>query len=368
MNPSNSNTESISEERTMNKVRPLGRSTHLTPPNRFEKTHIEIDENNRRMQTKFFRDNSQNILTENNSPDIDFRYSLNPYRGCEHGCIYCYARPTHEYLGFSAGLDFETKIVIKHNAAQLLEKTFQKHSWKPQTIALSGNTDCYQPVERKLKLTQECLRIFLGFQNPVSIITKNHLVMRDVDILSKLAAMDLVSVTVSVTTLLPELATAMEPRASGPNKRLETIEYLSRKGIPVGVNVAPIIPGLNEEEIPSILRAASERGAKWASYVLLRLPGSTKPLFLDWLNRSMPNRSSKVVHAIKNLRKGQLSDPQFGSRMEGIGKRAKLLQKYFQIASKACGLSNSYYKLSNHQFIRYQQCQLDLFLTKSNYA
>ena len=241
-----------------------GRASQSNLPNRFEKFHIDEDffddkyfedtEDENKTVTEFFRDDSKTVLTENSSPDVKAKFSINPYRGCEHGCIYCYARPTHEYLGFSSGLDFESKIMVKHNAPDLLRKEFMKKSWRPQPVFFSGNTDCYQPVERKLKLTRSCLEVFCEFRNPVLIITKNSLIKRDIDILKELSDLNLVKTVVSVTTLDAELQRKMEPRTSSPARRLDTIEFLSSHGIPTGVNIAPIIPGLTDKEIPEILK------------------------------------------------------------------------------------------------------------------
>jgi len=229
--------------------------------NRFEQIRIELeptdDEPPRRVPTHFYRDHAKTILAENNSPDIGFRFSLNPYRGCEHGCSYCYARPSHEYLSFSAGLDFETKIMVKERAPELLREKLSSRSWEPQVVALSGNTDCYQPVERKLEITRRCLQVFADYRNPVSMITKSDLVMRDIDILKQLAAHDAVAVNVSVTSLSSELAGKLEPRAARPNRRLKAIEALAAAGIPVGVLIGPVIPGLNDTEIPAIVAAAA---------------------------------------------------------------------------------------------------------------
>ena len=277
-----------------------GRAAGFNTPNRFEPLHLEPDPAEpgeegfeERVPTRYLIDASRSILAENDSPDVGFRFSLNPYRGCEHGCVYCYARPTHEYLGFSAGLDFETKILVKEQAPELLEAALRKRSWQPQVVALSGNTDCYQPVERRLQLTRRCLEVFLRFRNPVSLITKNHLVTRDLDILERMAALDLVHVTLSITSLDRRLTAAMEPRTSRPERRLQALEELSRAGVPAGVNVAPLIPGLNDSEAPAILEAAAARGARWANYILVRLPGAVRPLFLDWLQRHYPDRAEQ---------------------------------------------------------------------------
>ena len=314
---------------------PKGRSAAVNTPNRFESLHLEIDPSldadlmnggeRNRVPTQYFVDHSRSILSKNDSPDVGFRFSLSPYWGCEHGCIYCYARPTsHEYLGFSAGLDFETKIVVKEDAPQLLEQTFRKKSWEPQTIALSGNTDCYQPLERHLKLTRRCLEVFLRFRNPVTIITKNHLVTRDLDLLQELAQLNLVNVTLSVTSLRPELTSILEPRTSHPKLRLKAMDTLARNGIPVGVNIAPLIPGLNDEEIPAILKACSSRGAQWANYIMVRLPGQVRPLFVDWLERNIPDRAAKVISRIREVREGHLSEPLSTDHFRATGTEGQL--------------------------------------------
>ena len=322
---------------------PRGRSAAVNTPNRFEPLHLELDddlidpEQPYRVPTQYFVDSSRSVLAANDSPDVGFRFSLNPYRGCEHGCIYCYARPSHEYLGFSAGLDFETRILVKEDAPQLLAQALSKKSWVPQPVALSGNTDCYQPVERHLKLTRQCLEVFLEYGNPVTIITKNHLVTRDADLLQELARDDLVHVTLSVTSLRPELTSILEPRTSRPKLRLKAIDTLADIGIPVGVNVAPLIPGLNDEEIPAILKACSHRGARWANYIMVRLPGQVRPLFVDWLERNLPERARKVIGRIREVRDGQLSDPRFGSRLRGQGQLADLVAEFFEINRRRCG-------------------------------
>src|SRR5436190_323573 len=263
---------------------PRGRGAGANPANRFEALHFEPDQDwnpadDPALSTRFFRDQSATIINYNDSPDIGFDASLNPYRGCEHGCIYCYARPTHEYLGFSAGLDFESRIMVKENAPELLRRELSSPKWKPQVIAMSGVTDCYQPIERKLKLTRRCLEVLAEFCNPVVIITKNFLVTRDIDLLSELARQHAAGVFVSLTTLDAEVRRVMEPRTSPPGARLEAIKRLSQASIPVGVLLAPTIPGLTDHEIPSLLEAAAAAGARTASYVMLRLPYAVAPLF-----------------------------------------------------------------------------------------
>ena len=309
---------------------PRGRATGLRPKNRFEQLHVDQDPE-QNIDTEYFVDASRSVLAANTSPDVGFTYSLNPYRGCEHGCVYCYARPSHEFLGWSAGVDFESRILVKSDAPDLLDRALREKRWKPQTVALSGNTDCYQPVERRLELTRRCLAVFFQHRNPVTIITKNHLVTRDVDILRQLSRYNLVTVTLSVTSLVPELAKRMEPRASGPRGRLRAIEELARHEIPVGVNIAPLIPGLNDPEIPSILRECRDRGARWASYILLRLPGAVQPIFVEWLDRNYPERSGRVLNKLRMLRDGALSDARFGTRMSGTGKHAELIESFFNL-------------------------------------
>ena len=325
----------------MNNQNIKGRGSQFNLPNRFEEIHLDHSEHDeipadefgaeeKKIPTVFYNDHSRSVLVKNNSPDLGLGYSINPYRGCEHGCIYCYARPTHEYLGFSAGLDFETKIMVKQDAAELLEKEFLKKSWVPQSVFFSGNTDCYQPVEKKLEITRKCLEVFLKFRNPVSVITKNALVQRDIDILKELSKLNLIRVVISITTLKKELQRKMEPRTSSPTMRLQTIEFLTDNGISTAVNVAPIIPGLTDEEIPSILKAASERGAKLAGRVMLRLPHSVKELFTDWVGREFPDRADKILNRIRNLHGGKLYDSSFGTRLTGEGRWAETVQRIFE--------------------------------------
>ncbi|TAK50590.1 MAG: PA0069 family radical SAM protein [Bacteroidetes bacterium] len=344
-----------------------GRGSSYNTPNRFEKLHLEPleieweDNDEKKLPTQFFKDTTKTILAKNDSPDIPFTYGINPYRGCEHGCIYCYARPSHEYLGFSAGLDFETKIMVKEDAPVLLEKEFQKKSWQPQMISLSSNVDCYQPIERKLQITRRLLQVFLKYRNPVGVITKNHLITRDVDILQELASLNLVHTIISITSLNDELIRSMEPRTSPPAKRLEAIQLLAEHNIPVGVNVAPIIPGLNDEEIPAILKEASVRGATSAGWILVRLPWAVKPLFLDWLQRTMPDRAAKIINRIKDTRDGELSDPNFGSRMRGEGEIAHTIRQLFKVNCEKYGFNKKTFYVSTEHFVREQHGQLNMF-------
>jgi len=345
-----------------------GRSASYNTPNRFEKTYLEpidvdvpYEDDVPPIPTTFYTDSSKTILARNDSPDIPFTFSTNPYRGCEHGCIYCYARPSHEYLGFSAGLDFETKIMVKPEAPRLLDETLKKKSWQAQVVAFSGNTDCYQPLERKLELTRKCLEVFLKYRNPVGLITKNALVERDIDILREMAALNLIHVLLSITTLDAELARTMEPRISSPVNRLKAIERLASNGIKVGVNVAPIIPGLTDEEIPSILKAASEHGATSAGHILLRLPGPVEPLFLDWLQRTLPNRAGKIINRIRDTRAGELSDTRFGSRLIGKGEIAETITNLFALHTKKLNLDKRWDSLSTDHFSRDFSPQMGLF-------
>jgi len=356
----------------MRKPGKTGRGASFNPPNRFTSIVVEkgqgdlaeyfVDpEPDRSVLTKFYIDHTKSILAKNDSPDIGFRYSLNPYRGCEHGCIYCYARPTHEYLGFSSGLDFETKIMVKHDAHQLLERQFRHRSWEPQVVMLSGDTDCYQLIERKLGITRRCLEVFLRYRNPVSIVTKNALIQRDVDILKELAALDLLLVTMSITSLNHDLIRGMEPRTSAPAKRLETIAVLAEAGIPVSVNACPIIPALNDEEIPSILREASARGAKFAGYTIVRLPHAVKDLFVEWLKRDLPDRAPAILSRIRSVRNGELSCSDFGKRLSGEGQFAETIEQLFQSSCRRYHLNETKATFSTSLFASPRRSQIDMF-------
>ena len=314
-----------------------GRGAAQNPANRFEKIHLEPDEvwnpeENGQPRTQYFRDATQTFITHNNSPDVGFETSINPYRGCEHGCIYCFARPTHEYLGFSAGLDFESRIMVKEDGPELLRKELSSPRWKPQTIVMSGVTDCYQPIERRLKITRRCLEVLAEFRNPVAIITKNHLVTRDIDFLSELARHNAALVNVSITTIDPTLTPKLEPRASLPSHRLAAVRELSAAGIPVNVLVAPVIPAITDHEMPRIIEAAAEAGAVSAGFVPVRLPWAVAPLFENWVKRHFPDRQEKVLNRIREMRGGKLNDPNFGSRMRGEGIFAEQIRQMFHIA------------------------------------
>jgi DNA repair photolyase len=278
------------------------------------------------------------VLAENDSPDIGFRYSLNPYRGCEHGCIYCYARPSHEYLGFSAGLDFERRIMVKEDAPQLLRQAFARPSWQGEVVALSGNTDCYQPVERHLGLTRRCLEVFVECRNPVAVITKSALVVRDADLLAALAADGAAHVFVSLTTLDDELAARLEPRAARPARRLDAIRTLSAAGVSTGVLIAPVIPGVTDAEIPRLLQAAAAAGARSARWTLLRLPPPVDGLFEAWLTEHYPERARRVENRIRDTRAGRLTDSMFGRRHRGEGAYAEQIARLFAVSARKTGL------------------------------
>jgi DNA repair photolyase len=325
--------------------------SNIDPPNRFESMQREVDWEQLEWEPEYqqalthrrieyIEDASQSIVTENSSPDIPFRYSLNPYRGCAHACSYCYARPGHEYLGFNAGLDFETKIVIKREAPRLLREFLSKRNWKPEPITFSGVTDCYQNAERQLQLTRQCLEVVLECRQPVSLITKNALVLRDLDILSQLAEHQLVHVYLSITSLDPELARDMEPRTSTPEARLRAVRKLSQAGVPVGVMMAPIIPGLNDGQIPQLLRAVSDAGAIKADYILLRLPLNVETVFIEWLQRVRPNHATKVLGRLEAARGGKRSSSTWGERMVGTGLIAEQIRNTFRVFRRKFGLES----------------------------
>jgi DNA repair photolyase len=332
-----------------------GRGAIGNPRNRFETIEIERDEEvpgPERIDTELLRDTSRSVIAYNDSPDVGFDASVNPYRGCEHGCVYCYARPFHEYLGFSAGLDFESRILVKEDAPELLRKELASPKWQPQTLAMSGVTDCYQPAERRLEITRRCLEVLADFRNPVGVITKNELVTRDIDILQQLAAHQAAVVMLSITTLDGEVARRMEPRASHPRDRLKAIERLAAAGIPVGVMVAPVVPAITDHEMPKILEAAAAAGARTAGYTVMRLPGAVAGLFERWLEEHFPDRKEKVLNRVRDLRGGQLYDPRFGSRMKGEGLFADQIRVTFQTFRRRYGLDQPFPQLSTAAFRR----------------
>jgi DNA repair photolyase len=342
-----------------------GRGAASNPANRFERVSYQTsgwdEPGDPHPQTVFLRDETRSIINYNDSPDVGFNASINPYRGCEHGCIYCFARPNHEYLGFSAGLDFETRILVKETAPDLLRSELMSKRWEPQVIAISGVTDAYQPIERRLKLTRRCLEVLVEFRNPVVIITKSELVTRDIDLLSTLSKFDGVLVFVSVTSLDGDLAGQLEPRASHPFRRLAAIKALTSAGVPTGTLVAPVIPGLTDHEIPSILKAAAQAGAVAAGYVPLRLPYAVAPLFEEWLTLHRPLQKEKALNRIRSIRGGRMNDPDFGSRMQGEGPYAEHLSELFEISCRKAGLNSSRPRLSVTSFRRPGPAQLPLF-------
>jgi DNA repair photolyase len=350
---------------------PRGRGSASNPTNRFERLRyleeLEVrdearsDDGAGALRTRFYRDASRSAIATNQSPDLGFDASINPYRGCEHGCSYCYARPTHEYLGWSAGLDFESRILVKEDLPALLRRELAAPAWTPRVIALSGNTDAYQPVERRLRLTRRCLEVLRDFRNPVAVVTKSALVARDADLLAELAADGAASVSVSVTTLEGELARRMEPRAAAPEQRLRAIESLARAGVPVGVMVAPIVPGLNDHEIPAIVSAAASAGARFAGRVVLRLPHGLRELFEDWLERAYPERRAKVLNRMLALHGGRLYDSRFGHRQRGDGRFAEQIDGLFELGLRRAGLAKQRPPLSSAAFRRPAGPQLALF-------
>lgn len=319
-----------------------GRGAANNPANRFVALEVArdpcADGGGSGEETVFLRDDARTIIARNDSPDIPFDASINPYRGCEHGCVYCYARPTHEYYGLSAGLDFETRIFVKKDAPELLRRELASPRYTPRPLALSGITDCYQPVERRLRLTRRCLEVLVEFRNPVGIVTKSALVARDIDLLSELARFDAAAVSLSVTTLDGELARRLEPRAAQPERRLGAIAQLAAAGVPVGVLVAPVIPGLTDHEIPAIVAAARDAGATAAGYVVLRLPYGLAAMFEDWLERHYPAAKEKVLNRLRAMRGGRINDPRFGSRMRGEGVWADHIEALFALACRRAGM------------------------------
>jgi len=345
-----------------------GRGATADPPNRFDRIEfapdgdaIDAGDVAGPRQTVYLKDHTRSIITHHDSPDVMIEASINPYRGCEHGCCYCFARPTHEYLGFSAGLDFETRIVVKTDAPELLRAELSAPKYKVEVLSISGVTDCYQPVERKLRITRGCLEVLAEFRNPVGLITKNHLVTRDADVLADLARDNLAVAVLSITTLDPALSRVMEPRASVPRDRLAAIEMLAKAGLPMGVMVAPVVPGLTDHEMPAILNAAASAGARFAGMVPLRLPYAVAPLFEDWLTRHFPDRKDKVLNRVRSLRGGKLYDASFGKRMTGEGIWADQLQTMFDLASRKAGLDQPLPPLAKDKFRRPRGPQLTLW-------
>ena len=343
-----------------------GRGTAANPANRFARLEVQPDseytEGGISPKTCFYSDDASDVIAVNDSPDVPFDASLNPYRGCEHGCVYCYARPFHEYLDMSPGLDFETKIMVKKDAAQKLRRQLQRPSWKPRTLSVSGVTDPYQPVERRLGITRRCLEVLAEFRNPFTIVTKNYMVTRDIDILEEMSRHQAVRVMISLTSLNSDLTRIMEPRTSRPERRLKAIRELSRAGIPVGVLFAPVIPALTDEELPAMVDAAVKAGAMFGNYVLLRLPGAVVPLFEQWLDQHYPDRKQKILSRLMSLRGGKLYDTRFGYRMKGEGAYADQIRQTFRISCRRHGLADEGPPLNASAFRRVpSQGELDLF-------
>jgi len=342
-------------------TRHVGRGSNLAPANRFETVRREADweqlatddellAGERRVATEFLPDHAATLIRENDSPDVSFRYSVNPYRGCEHGCAYCYARPTHETLGMNAGLDFETKVLVKHDAVALLRKELNSRRWQCEPIMMSGVTDCYQPAERRFKLTRGILEVLLEARQPVCIVTKNSLILRDLDLISGLAAENLISVAVSLTTLDAELARTLEPRTATPEARLRAVRELSAAGVPVRAMLAPLIPGLTDSEIPAILRAAKDAGARGASFVMVRLPYAVAPIFIAWLKEHRPLAAERVELLIRELRGGKLYRSEFGTRMRGSGPYAEGIEKTFDVFVRSLRLDQPWPELDTSKF------------------
>jgi len=337
----------------MNQPKPsiVGRASAENPPNRYERIHLETElvadrvegtqeDPHRKVPTEFFDDAARSIIRENDSPDIPFRYSINPYRGCEHGCAYCYARTGHETLGWGAGLDFETKILVKRNAADLLRHELGRPKWRGEVIAISGYTDCYQPAERELRVTRSCLEVLHEANQAIGIVTKNGLVTRDIELLASMAEKQLVHVNITVTSLDQELTRTMEPRTASPQARLRAMRTLVDAGVPVRVMVAPVIPGLTDHEMPNILRESRDAGATGASYQMLRLPLSVEPVFLEWVRQNYPQYYDRIENRIRQLHGGQIYRGQFGQRMRGSGALAESIHATFHAFAKKFGLDN----------------------------
>ncbi|MEP1032403.1 PA0069 family radical SAM protein [Ekhidna sp.] len=335
-----------------------GKGAQINVANKFAQQSIEtedfdgLDEEliNEKPPIQIFNETPKKIISTNSSPDIGMNASINPYQGCEHGCVYCYARNSHEYWGFSAGLDFETKLIVKPNAPKLLENEFLKASYKPRTIMLSGNTDCYQPIEKKFELTRKLLRVFHKYQNPVGIITKNALVIRDIDLLKDLAANNLVQVIFSITSLDESLRQKLEPRTASATKKLKAMELLANENIPVGVMNAPIIPGLNHHETPEILKSAASAGASFASYTVVRLNGQIGKIFYDWLIKNFPDRAEKVWNQIQDLHGGNVNDTNFGRRVKGEGKTSEVIRRLFEVSKRKYFAERSFQPLDTTHF------------------
>ncbi len=346
-----------------------GRGAQMNAHNPFDKNHLVkehwegIDEEDLSLQakTEYIEVFPKTIVNKVDSEDLRFGYSMNPYQGCEHGCLYCYARNTHNYWGYSSGAEFEQKILVKKNAAKLLEETFQQKSWVPEPIMFSGNTDCYQPAERKFGITRQMLEICLKYKNPVSMITKNSLIERDLDLLEELNRFNLVNVSITLTSLDEDLRRLLEPRTASAQRKLRTIETLAGKQIPVNVMMAPIIPGLNSHEIFALAKEVSERGASALNYTIVRLNGTIGEVFLDWIRKTFPDRADKVIHQIEECHGGKLNDSRFGVRMRGEGNTAQMISQMVKVARQKFFEGRSMKQLDCSIFVRNKKGQLPLF-------
>lgn len=345
-----------------------GRGAQLNTVNRFESQAYDrgadawIDDwEEQTTKTRFYEEQARTIVNPVKSPDIRMAYSANPYQGCEHGCIYCYARNTHEYWGWSAGLDFESKILVKKNAAELLRKQFERKTWQPAPISLSGNTDCYQPAERTYRLTRAMLEVCLEFRNPVGIITKNALVLRDLDLLKELAAQGLTQVFISITSVDEQKRLWMEPRTASYARRFEVVKKLSAAGIPVGVMNAPLIPGLNDMDMYAVLKAAHDNGARFVGYTMVRLNGAVAVLFKDWLEKTFPDRAEKIWHQVEAAHGGQVGDSRFGVRMKGEGHLAEMIRQQFTLYCRKFKFNQEPMDWNLSAFRRMKGGQLSLF-------
>lgn len=345
-----------------------GRGAQFNPKNRFLKGEYTVmhpeaidDWEAEERKTEYIFDDSKTLVNKITSPDVGMMYSANPYQGCEHGCIYCYARNSHEYWGYSAGMDFESRIVVKKNAPALLKQFFENKNWVPAPISLSGNTDCYQPIERKMKITRKLLEICLEYRNPVGVLSKNALVLRDLDVLQELAKLNLVRVFSSITSLNEDLRRVLEPRTASYRSRLKVVETMAKNGIPTGIMNAPIIPGLNDTDMHDVLKAASEAGALWAGYTVVRLNGAIGPIFHDWLYKSFPDRADKVWNMISACHGGHVNDSRWGNRMVGDGRFAELIRDQFKLYCKKFGLNGTKMEYNVSDFRRAGNRQLPLF-------
>lgn len=350
-----------------------GRGAQINTHNKFEKhtyqaegeylefLRVNGEDTSLEQKTQFIEVYPKTIVNQVKSPDVGMEWSMNPYQGCEHGCTYCYARNSHEYWGYSAGSEFEQIILVKKNAAQLLEKTLQKPSWNPKPIMLSGNTDCYQPAEKTFEITRQLLQVLLKYRNPLGIITKNALIQRDIDILKELNELGLVKVSLSITSLQEDLRRKLEPRTASVKRRLQTVELLAKNNIPVNVMMAPIIPGLNSHEILPLAKAVSEAGATTINYTTVRLNGQIAEIFMNWLDHNFPDRADKVKHQIQELHDGHLNDSAFGRRMKGSGQIAEQIKSLFQLARKKYGLENKLPDYNYDAFVRAPKGQMKLF-------